>query len=59
LEAVLRPFEPINLFHYLIRVDWPEAAALLDKLVNDSPQFFFLVLIEHKIWGFAGFAALF
>jgi hypothetical protein len=31
-------------------VKWPEAAALLDKLVDDSLQLLFFILIEHKIW---------
>ena len=37
-----------DLFHYFVRVNWPEATALLDKLVDDSPQLLFFSIIEHS-----------
>lgn len=49
-EIAFRSFEPIYLLQHFIRVKWPEAAALLDKLVDDSLQLLFFILIEHKIW---------
>jgi hypothetical protein len=39
----------LDLLRYFIRVNWPEAAALLDKLIDDSLELLFLSVIEHKI----------
>ena len=48
-HGTLRLFEAIDLLHYFVRFNWPETAALLDKLVDDSSQFFFFSIIEHTI----------
>ena len=41
--------EQLDLLHHVIGVNWPEAAALLDKLIDDSLELLFLNVIEHKI----------
>ena len=46
--TIVSRVQALYLFYHFVRMNWPEAAALLDKLVDDSFQFLFFSVIEHN-----------
>lgn len=47
--AISSLFGTLELLDHLVRVNWPDAAALLYKPADDALELLFFLIVEHKI----------